>query len=676
MKIKLLAAVLCSFIGLSSLFGQIEPPSGGKRINDLMLDGDRALLESKFELAITSYKKVLKRRPGYAPAKRGMGVAHRALGNLEEAEKWYANIVKKHPRFSVVVYHELGLIKYRLGKYDEAAKYFDEFKMMSQLPREEFGINGRLEADEQIRLLKKVGGDIYACIYARDSVPAMGVGEIQNLGPSINSNGDEYFPFLTNNETVMLFTKKILGASENLYYSEKDTSGWKYAGLMGEPFNTQKNEGMTTCTRDNIRVYFTACNRENVSGTCDIQSAVLHVKDSVHIDQINTLAPGLNSGKWESQASISCDGLELYFASTRPGGEGKTDLWVSYLQGDGTWGEPQNLGPGVNTKEYEEAPFISNDGQTLFFSSTGHLGMGEQDLYLSRRQPDGTWGLAVNMGNKVNTAARELGFFLTADGRTGYFASDRLSGMGGMDIFKFDLSKPLKSNPITFVEGFVKDSVTHQPVKTILDLPSGQQVPTDENGRFFLCLSPGVFLFSINQKPYYFYPGEKDIPEWDNRTLFQVEILLQKPEEVVAVIPEPDPIPSPEIKPEPLPIPKPEPTISRVVYRPKVTVYFDFDKYNIKSQESLNLSGFLSQYKNHTPDGNIEIKGYCDFKGSVSYNMVLSNKRAKAVFDYLVLNGVPPEKIKFVGLGEINDDAPRWKNRRVDVSIREIIGGR
>ena len=165
-----------------------------------------------------------------------------------------------------------------------------------------------------------------------------------------------------------------------------------------------------------------------------------------------------NSEKWESQASISCDGSLLFFASNRKGGLGGTDLWMSTRQADGSWSDPKNLGPKINTELDEEAPFITNDGKTLYFSSTGHLGMGEQDLFMSRLDDKGNWMAAINLGEPINTASRELGFFLSADGKTGYFSSNRKGGMGGMDIYKFELSEYLYAEPITFVEGFVKDS--------------------------------------------------------------------------------------------------------------------------------------------------------------------------------------------------------------------------
>ncbi|MBK7872164.1 MAG: PD40 domain-containing protein [Saprospiraceae bacterium] len=147
--------------------------------------------------------------------------------------------------------------------------------------------------------------------------------------------------------------------------------------------------------------------------------------------------------------AVSCDGSTLYFTSDREGGLGGTDIWVSKRNLDGNWSEPENLKFPINTPSYEESPFITNDGQTLYFSSDGHLGLGDQDIFMSRIDNEGNWSTPINLGPPVNSAHRELCFILAADGRTGYFASDRPEGFGGLDIYRVSLSSELYSEAIT-----------------------------------------------------------------------------------------------------------------------------------------------------------------------------------------------------------------------------------
>ena len=164
-------------------------------------------------------------------------------------------------------------------------------------------------------------------------------------------------------------------------YSIKANNIWESSLALDSSFNTTRNEGMVTMTRDNRSLYFTGCSRPEVYGTCDIMRADI---DSFRISSSRKLPGYAMSEYWESQASISCDGQLLFFASNRKGGLGGTDIWVSERQEDGSWGDPKNLGRPINTEKDEEAPFITNDGKVLYFSSTGHLGLGEQDIFMSR----------------------------------------------------------------------------------------------------------------------------------------------------------------------------------------------------------------------------------------------------------------------------------------------------
>ncbi len=640
------------------------------RINDLMKKGNEYLIDWKLEAAKKIYEKVLKKKTDFPPALRGMATVYELQDNYEEAENYLKKIIEKNPYFSRVIYYDLGKVYYRQGKYTEAIEAFEKFKYLLDLPPSKFGYNVTMEQGIEFKYKKQLDDSIFECVYARDSIPALGIKDVKNLGDSINTPMNDYFPFLTNDESVLLFTRVNI-MNEDFYVSFFEDGKWRKGKKVGGGFNTGNNEGMCTCTRDNIRLYFTACKRENVNGTCDIQQAILEIGENqnIKIKNIEVLQGEVNSKYWESQASISCDGSMMFYTSSRKG-YGKTDIYVSKLQADGSWSKGENLGPNINTNDYEESPFITNDGNTLFFSSTGLLGMGEQDIYMSRKQKDGSWGRPMNLGNQINTAGRELGFFLSADGRTGYFASDRKGGKGKLDIYQFTLSVPIKSDPITFVEGFVKDSITKEPIQTVVEFSDGQKMATDENGRFFRCLPPNNYHIKINEKEYIPFHENKIIPEWDNRTFFPLELLLKKEDNKIIVenIPKDNP-------------PKKDTTIkiNKIITAPymqpfQTSIYFDFDKYNLsetakgKINEIQNKIG-RSILKGTRVYSKIQIKAYCDFKGTKKYNLQLAEKRAKETFEYLIKRGLPPEKIEIQSIGEINNNDPRWMNRRVDIFI-------
>lgn len=659
--ILLLLVVINSF----SLFAQIdEDQRVGRKISSLMKDADKELNKKNFKKAKRIYLEVIETKPDYCAPKRALSAIYYYESDYEKAANYLEQVIEFCPYFSRIMYYELGQFYYRIGNYDQAIYNFDKFKKFQNSPPSDFGINGFAEDNNNRKYKLVVDESIFQAGYARDSIPALEITNVINLGDSINSHLNDYFPFMTNDESVLLFTRMLTKNNEDFYVSYHKNGKWSEGKKVGNSFNTSVNEGMCTCTRDNVRMYFTSCQKENVQGTCDIQQAILKVTDTVEVVSIEPIKGDLNTAWWESQASISCDGRMMFFSSSRKKGYGKTDIYVSYIQPDGSWGAAKNVGGNINTEDYEESPFITNDGKTLFFSSTGMLGMGEQDIYMSRLQADGTWGRAMNLGNKVNTSARELGFFLTADGKTGYFASDRAGGKGLLDIYQFTLSQPVKSDPITFVEGFVKDSVTLKPVQTILEVADGQKIGTDKEGRFFRCLPPGAFDFDINTKDYLPYSKIEMIPEWDNRTFYQMDILLQKTRTNLDLnsnsITKFKPDSKPQIIVEKERIIRKEPI--------RLSVYFDFDQSNIKATEAEKLNGLLLKLKSQN-NVSIQLMAYCDFKGTDDYNIVLSNKRAIAVYEFLMNNGVTVGNISYTGLGEIDDGRERWMNRRVDVLV-------
>lgn len=645
MSILRTVSLIILFFQLNTLLIAQEEGEPPRRIAEYIKEAESALLNFDLQEAEKLYLIALEKKPNYAPAMRGLATIYSLRGEFKPAVKLLEKIVKKNPRFSRAIYHDIAVAHYRYGNYDASIEYFNKYDSLQAVPHTEFGFNGNRELMYEVEYRAKLSENLRACQIAKDSIFNKNVRSISNLGAPINTASNEYFPFLTNDQNTLFFTRQHRQfGDENLFYSQKTGENWFPSIYIDSTFNTPVNEGMASFTRDGRQMFFTACQRWNVQGTCDIRKADV---TATRINSTTILNGAVNSHRWESQACISCDGMALYFASNRDGGFGSTDLYVSYLQEDGSWGEAINLGININTDKDEESPFITNDGKTLFFSSTGHLGMGEQDLFMSRLQEDGNWGEAINLGPPINTAYRELGFFLTADGRTGLFSSNRPAGEGKMDIYQFHLSQELSSEAITFVEGFVKDSITKAPVQTILYPLNHRPVPTDEQGRFFLCLKAAEdFDFKINETTYYqMYKRIQQIPVWDNKTFFPMEILLQ-------------PFPKAPEKPDTLKL--------------DLDLYFEFDVASLADSSQNQLALFL---KNIDPEkiAGIQIIGYCDYYGTDAYNLKLSKKRAENVATRLeelnYLKGKIKATVEIEGKGEIKDNAPRARNRRVRLSI-------
>ena len=189
---------------------------------------------------------------------------------------------------------------------------------------------------------------------------------------------------------------------------------------------------------------FTACNREESKGSCDLYLQLSEKEKAFNLESVN-------SKSWDTQGCFSPDGKYLYFVSNRPGGYGAKDIWISEI-GENGFGQPFNAGSTINTEYNEMSPFLHADDLTLYFSSNGHIGLGNFDLFVSRRKnTEQKWSLPENMGYPINTHKVENSLIVATDGKTAYYASDK-SGYGLEDIFWFDLPKEKQANEISDLE--------------------------------------------------------------------------------------------------------------------------------------------------------------------------------------------------------------------------------
>src|ERR1035437_8804520 len=255
----------------------------------------------------------------------------------------------------------------------------------------------------------------------------------QNLGDNINSKDPEYYPSITIDGKKIVFTRRVHGSdakgneltgNEDFYESELIDGEWSKAKpLEGNINSSQYNEGAQNISQDGKWLIFTGCLFPEGMGSCDLYISYLTKQGW---SQPENLGPNVNSEFWESSPSLSPDKKDLYFSSSVPGGFGGKDIWVCHRNADGKWGPAQNLGAEINTAGDEGSPFIHADNQTLYFNSNGHQGYSEKaDLFVSHKQPDGTWSKPENLGYPINTIDEEGSLIVSADGKTAYYASDR-----------------------------------------------------------------------------------------------------------------------------------------------------------------------------------------------------------------------------------------------------------
>lgn len=617
-------------------------------------DGEAALLSKDYDRAAALFERALREQPTFAAAARLLGQARELQGRYLDAAAAYQKVLELDPLFSRAVYYHLGDVYYKMGRSKLALHYFREFEALQEIPQARFGIRGEREYAEELVLLDRLPGHIRACEMLIDSVKFINVTKINNMGRLINSKNDDYFPFLSNDQQSVYFTRQYKDGDEDLYYSQRNKAGEWMPGTKIKDFNSDTPEGMTTLVRNGRQIYYTRCGRDTLGGTCDLWEALVN---GTVIEAGQNLGGPINSGQWDSQAAISCDGRQLYFASNRPGGLGGSDIWYCEKLPDGRWGLPRNLGAPINTPQDEEAPFISNDGHTLYFSSTGHLGQGEQDIFMSwRDERQGFWNTPINLGPPVNGPHRELGFHLSADGRTGYFASNRPGGEGGMDIYYFELAEALYGKPVTFVEGYVRDSVLRTPVVTRVQIDGHTTVPTDEQGRFFVCADAQEMLaLRVTTDDYHPYAREFPIPTWDNRQFYAIDVLLSPTLSFLKELEKKEDAEAP---------PGREKTLLFTQ-----SVFFGFDDAKLTPTEKDRLQELIAQIGTRKVIS-FEIIGYADDIGSSSYNLILSEERAKEIAAYLLQYAQPEAAaIHIKGKGSVSDDRVKELNRRVDVKI-------
>jgi outer membrane protein OmpA-like peptidoglycan-associated protein/tetratricopeptide (TPR) repeat protein len=486
----------------------------------------------------------------------------------------------------------------------------------------------------------------FAVNYAKKNANKAYVFAPQNIGGNINTSESEYFPSLTIDGKEMVFTRRIKNFNEDFYYSHKKTNDWDIAKSMEGNVNTPQNEGAQNISQDGQWLVFTGCNRPDGFGGCDIYISYLTPKGW---SEAMNLGNKINTDQWESQPCLSPDKRDLYFTSTRFGGFGGSDIYVSHLQPNGTWSEPENLGPEINTTGNEASPFIHADNQTLYFTSNGLQGYGNNDLFYTRKGPGGVWSKPINLGYPINTISDEGTLFITADGKTAYYASDRSDSHGGLDIYSFEMREDIRPYKTLWVKGQVFDKKTKKGLPSaveLTDLAARQtitKVQTDELGNYLITLPVGKdYAFNVNRKGYLFYSDNFLMSIRSPDSTYEKNIPLQPIEANATVI----------LK----------------------NIFFDVNKFELKPESQVELDK-LVQLLNENPTIKIEISGHTDNVGKPADNLVLSNNRAKAVVNYLISKKITAQRLTSKGYGEtkpVGDnktDEGRAMNRRTEVKV-------
>ena len=435
---------------------------------------------------------------------------------------------------------------------------------------------------------------------------------------------------------------------DRFYIAHHSDSAWRKALNLGPPINTHGNEGALTLSPDGKYLFFAACNRDDGLGSCDIYWARRQGKSW---SEPENLGPVVNSPQWDSQPTFSSDGKTLYFASKRRGGKGSSDIWKTELQSDEQWSIPVNLGDSINTRAEEMAPFIHPDDQTLYFSSRGHPGLGGFDLYFTRKDIKGQWHRPVNMGYPINTHADELTLVVNAKGDLAYISSDIPGGKGRQDIYQFPLYKEARPLLTTYFKGIVYDVETNEKLEArfeLIDLATSKicaQAWSDRVTGGFLLVLPTEknYALNVSKDGYLFYSDNFFLTGTNSKG-------------------------KPFIKNIPL---KPIKIGESVILK---NIFFDTDLYVLKDESLAELQKLLELLRKN-PKLKIVINGHTDNVGSAEHNLELSKNRAKAVYEFLIQHEISKIRLSYAGFGftqpiDVNTtEQGRANNRRTEFKV-------
>jgi outer membrane protein OmpA-like peptidoglycan-associated protein/Tol biopolymer transport system component len=640
-SMRLLFFSFLALLATTCLLSQ-ELSTGSNRAARFFRSGVQQFEVLNYEEAVGLFKQAISADRNFHEAYLLAGDVYFEMKEYRKAIEYFQGAVSLDPDFFPMVYFNMGNAWIALGEYENAR---DSYGRLALHP----GVTARYR---EVTVRKIMNCD-FAINAIQNPVPFNPV----DIGPAINTADDEYWPTLTADEQTLIFTRQIKknpagrrlpgNLKEDFYISYRKDDEWSVARNIGPPLNSELNEGAPSVTADGRLIFFTACNREGGLGSCDIYFA--ERLGNKWGEPFNMGSP-VNTSDWDAQPSISPDGKTLYFSSSRRGGRGKMDIWYTRQDEGGKWGIPVNLGETINTEGNEMSPFIHLDNRTLYFSSDGHTGMGGYDLFVSRRDENGNWGEPENLGYPLNTHFDEIGLTVNARGDKGYFASDRMGGEV-KDIYTFDLHPDVRPLEVSYLKGTVYDALSQRRLGAdfeIIDLLTAEPVigsfSDPGTGEFLVPITTGRdYALNVSRKGYLFYSDHLSLGGFAHQT-------------------------DPYLKDIPLyPIKEGEKTILR-------NIFFEFDSYELKPESIAELDKLI-EFLDENPDIHIQINGHTDNFGDPHYNMELSDKRAGSVAAYLLGSSVKEERVRYAGFGETRPVASneteegRAENRRTEFEI-------
>lgn len=547
-------------------------------------------------------------------------------------KKAYARLIEICPDADAKVYYRMGTYLYDTKKYDEATNYLKSYLKFATTDESK---------NKEVEVL------LFRAKMIANPVPFN-----PELVKGVSSADPEYLAIISPDHELCFYTRRfdevskgsITPKSVEKFMISKKTAQTDFdkGQVMPPPFNmnTSNNEGGASISKDNRFLFFT----RNDNGNFDLYYSEI-IKDKW--GEITNMGPNVNDPKqWDSQPSISPDGKTLLFATYRDTVNFTSDIYKTVKQ-NGTWSKATPL--SINTNGNEKSPFIHPDNKTLYFSSDSLPGMGGFDIYLCRKNDKGEWGKPINLGYPINTESDEVGFFVSTDGRKGFFASNKLSGAGGYDIYSFELPEDKRPEKVLFVKGQVRGDNDEIPLAAKIEM---KNLTTSETIEVDYDSLTGNYASVVSFDADYIMTIKKEGHAYNSQYFGQEDSAING-------------------------------VVTSDLELRKIAVGSAYKLNNIRfatnsselNKASKNIISDFAGFLKENPRVNVAIHGHTDSAGDAAANMILSNDRAKSVYDFLIKSGITSSRLSYRGFGQTKpvvsneNEEGRSKNRRTEFVI-------
>jgi outer membrane protein OmpA-like peptidoglycan-associated protein len=454
--------------------------------NKTLSEAQRFFALKNYEAALPKYIEAFQSGVKDPLAYYQAGICHKASQHVDVQVKgipYYEQAVNLKKDLAPQAYYDLASLYLKDEQLQKALETFSAYRDMVKLDKKALA-----QADRGYQSCQNA--------MAMMSVPRNFT--VHSFPGSLNTPYTEYNPVVSADESVLAFTalRPNTGRTrsgdkfiEEIYVSYNKSGNWSEPKVV--PIASEYNVGTAGISSDGQKMIVF------MGGASDPGNLFQVTKTGDTWSKTTILAATINSEKLESTSSLTPDGKVIYFASDRQGGKGGLDIWKIEMKADGKWSLPVNLGPEINTKDNEDAPFIHPDQKTLFFTSDGHSTMGGRDIFKTSLV-NGKWTNPENMGYPVNTTSNDNYFTLLADGKRAYFSSDRKGGQGAQDIYYLDMPENAMTIPLTMIKGRVLNGETGKPMPTkmyVMDNETKKELefvydPDPKTGEYLIILPP------------------------------------------------------------------------------------------------------------------------------------------------------------------------------------------